>query len=218
EEMQKLRSVYEAIRMRARSASAPALLYEGEDPLYEYIRRHKSSLKKIVINDHNMVSDVEEVVDTATEYTAEPFEKFGLEDQLIEALNPVAKLKSGGEIIIRQTPACVTIDVDSSALRENGSAADLNNEAAVEIARQIRLKNLAGKIVVDFAGSKEYALMRPVIDLLETELADDASCGKVLGLTKAGNIELVRQRRRPSLLEMYTEECPTCQGTGRVEK
>lgn len=218
EEMQKLRSVYEAIRMRARSASAPALLYEGEDPLYEYIRHHKSSLKKIVINDHNMVSDVEEVVDTATEYTAEPFEKFGLEDQLIEALNPVAKLKSGGEIIIRQTPACVTIDVDSSALRENGSAADLNNEAAVEIARQIRLKNLAGKIVVDFAGSKEYALMRPVIDLLETELADDASCGKVLGLTKAGNIELVRQRRRPSLLEMYTEECPTCQGTGRVEK
>ena len=93
-----------------------------------------------------------------------------------------------------------------------------NDEAAVEIARQIRLKNLSGKIIIDFAGSSEYRFMKPVIDILQTELADDPSRARVLGLSKAGNIEILRQRRRPSLMDLYTEECSACQGTGRVEK
>ena len=218
EEMQKLRSVYEKIRMRARSATAPAILYMGEDPLYEYIRRHKDSLKKIVVNNHNIVEEIKETVDFEVEYCANPFEEYGLEDQLIEALNPSIALKSGGKVYIQQTKACVTIDVDSGSLREGANINELNREAAVEIARQIRLKNLSGKIVIDFAGDKDYQYMKPVMDTLETELADDPSRGRVVGLSKAGNIEILRQRRRPSLIDTYTDECPTCQGTGRVEK
>ncbi|MBR1915352.1 MAG: ribonuclease E/G [Alphaproteobacteria bacterium] len=261
EEMQKLRSVYEKIRMRARSATAPAILYMGEDPLYEYIRRHKNSLKKIVVNNHNIVEEIKETVDNIkcanhwrqpveselkadfqsdwqaqlggngdtsgvsrmvlhfeVEYCANPFEEYGLEDQLIEALNPSIALKSGGKVYIQQTKACVTIDVDSGSLREGANINELNREAAVEIARQIRLKNLSGKIVIDFAGDKDYQYMKPVMDTLETELADDPSRGRVVGLSKAGNIEILRQRRRPSLIDTYTDECPTCQGTGRVEK
>jgi Ribonuclease G/E len=60
--------------------------------------------------------------------------------------------------------------------------------------------------------------MKSVIDILQTELADDPCRARVLGLSKAGNIEILRQRRRPSLLDTYTEECSNCQGTGRVEK
>ena len=60
--------------------------------------------------------------------------------------------------------------------------------------------------------------MKPVIEILQSELADDPSRARVLGLSKAGNIEILRQRRRPSILDIFTEECSACQGTGRVEK
>ena len=218
EEMVKLRSIYETIRKNARTATAPALLYTRENPLYEYIRRYKDTLTKIVLNNHNLEADIQNFIDLDVQYESEPFEEYGLEDQLIEAINKVASLKAGGKICIEQTKACVTVDVDSGSIKEGDNIDALNIEAAHEIAHQIRLKNLSGKIIIDFAGSKEYHFMRPVMDILETDLADDPCRGRVLGLSKAGNIEILRQRRRPSLIDLYTEECPTCQGTGRVEK
>ena len=219
EEMVKLRGIYENIRIKARNASAPALLYVRENPLFEYIRRYKDSLKKIVVNNHNLEKELEDLIGAdMVEYSPEPFESYGLEDQLVEALNRTVELAGGGRIHIEQTRACVAIDVDSGDLKSGGAVSHLNDAAAVEIARQIRLKNLSGKIVVDFAGSSEYRFMKPVMDILATELADDPCRGRVVGLSRAGNVELLRQRRRPSLLDIYTEECPTCQGTGRVEK
>ena len=218
EEMVKLRSIYESIRVKARSAAAPALLYTRENPLYEYIRRYRESLKKVVLNNHNLETDVQNFIDVEVEYNADPFETYGLEDQLVEAIAKTTTLKSGGRVIVEQTTACVTIDVDSGSIKEGDNVYELNNEAAHEIARQIRLKNLSGKIIIDFAGSKDYHFMKPVMEILEMDLADDPCRGRVLGLSKAGNIEILRQRRRPSLMDVFTEECPTCQGTGRVEK
>lgn len=218
EEMVKLRSIYEQIRLKARQATAPALLYVRENPLYEYIRRYKDALKKIVVNDHHLEEKINAMAQTQIAvFSAEPFQEYGLEDEIVEALNRSIKLKSGGEIHIDQTRAFVTIDVDSAS-HEGGAINSLNEEAAHEIARQIRLKNLSGKILIDFAGSSEYRYMRTLMDILSTDLADDPSRARILGLSKAGNVEMLRQRRRPSLLDTYTEECPTCQGTGRVEK
>lgn len=219
EEMVKLRGVYENIRIKARNASAPALLYVRENPLFEYIRRYKESLKKIVVNDHNLEKELVELTDAdMVAYSADPFAEYGLEDQIVEALSRTVNLPGGGSIHVEQTRACVAIDVDSGDLKSGGAVSHLNDEAAAEIVRQIRLKNLSGKIVVDFAGSSEYRFMKPVMDILETGLADDPCRGRVVGLSRAGNVEILRQRRRPSLLDIYTEECPTCQGTGRVEK
>ena len=218
EEMVKLRHIYETIRANARNATAPALLYTRENPLYEYIRRYKDTLSKVVVNNHNIEKDIENFIDIKTEYDANPFETYGLEDQLVQAVSPLVQLKSGGRLHIEQTKAFVTIDVDSGSINQTDNVYELNNDAAYEIARQIKLKNLSGKIIIDFAGSKEYQFMKPVMDILSVSLADDPCRGRVLGLSKAGNIEILRQRRRPSLLDIYTEECPTCQGTGRVEK
>ena len=219
EEMVKLRGVYENIRIKARNASAPALLYVRENPLFEYIRRYKESLKKIVVNDHNLEKELVELTDAdMVAYSADPFAEYGLEDQIVEALSRTVNLSGGGSIHVEQTRACVAIDVDSGDLKSGGAVSHLNDEAAAEIVRQIRLKNLSGKIVVDFAGSSEYRFMKPVMDILETGLRDDTSRGRGVGLSRAGNVEILRQRRRPSLLDIYTEECPTCQGTGRVEK
>lgn len=219
EEMVKLRGIYENIRQKARSASAPALLYVRENPLYEMIRRGQDNLRKIVVNNHHIEEEIkasggEEYV----EFQAKPFEAYGLEDQLVEALQRTVFLNGGGRVHIEQTRACVCIDVDSGDLRPGGAMSRLNEVAAEEIVRQIRLKNLAGKIIIDFAGSSEYRFIRPVLTILETGLADDPYHARVLGLSKLGNVEIIRQRRQPSLLDIYTQECPTCQGTGRVEK
>ena len=89
-------------------------------------------------------------------------------------------------------------------------------EAAAEIARQIRLRNLSGKIIIDFAGSSDYHFLKPVIEALEKEVAQDYTRTTVLGSSRAGNVEVIRVRRRPTLQDLLTVECESCQGTGRV--
>ena len=137
---------------------------------------------------------------------------------IFEATEKYVRLPSGGRICIEEARACVAIDVDSGEDRSNGSISHLNIEAAKEIAKQIRLRNLAGKIIIDFAGSSEYRFIKPVLEVLNEELKKDSVKSSVLGLSRAGNVEIVRVRRRPSLSDIFTTECECCQGTGRVSK
>ena len=216
-EMAELRGIYENIRVKARSANAPALLYAKENPLFDLIRRYRDTLREVVVNDHNLEEKVKAVFSGTVSYEADPSERFGIQDMLQEAMQKTVKLPSGGEIHIEETRAFVAIDVDSAGNVARGETDNLNREAAVEIARQILLRNLAGKIIIDFAGSGEYRFMRGIMDVLDEELAGDAQGARVLGLSKAGNVEILRRRRRPTLLEQFSAECPTCGGTGRVE-
>jgi Rne/Rng family ribonuclease len=217
EEMSELRSIYENIRIKARTASAPALLYTKENPLFDLIRRHQDSIKTVVVNDHNLEEKVQTVFSGEVKYIADPSEEYGIQDMLQIAMEKTTKLPSGGRIHIEETKAFVAIDVDSAGDIGRGQIDNLNKEAAIEIARQIILRNLSGKIIIDFAGSSEYRFMRDIMDLLSEELAVDAQRARVLGLTKAGNVEILRRRKRPTLLEQFSDECPTCSGTGRVE-
>ena len=217
DEMTELRNIYDTIRKKARVASAPALLYAKENPLFEYIRRYKSSLHEVIVDTPKLAEEVKNVFAGTVTVMREGFEKCGVDDAIVESLERTVKLKHGGALQIEETRACVAIDVDSSGITSGGDIDSLNVEAAKEIARQIRLRNLAGKIIIDFAGSSEYRFMKRVIDILEEELVDDACHSRILGLSRAGNVEILRQRRRPSLRDLYTVECPTCSGTGRVE-
>lgn len=217
EEMTELRNIYENIRVKARSAVAPALLYAKENPLFELIRRYKESLTTVVVNDHNLEEKVKAVFSGEVRYNNDPSEEFGVQDMLQEAMVKTVNLPSGGRIHIEETRALVAIDVDSGNITAHGQTDNLNREAAIEIARQIILRNLSGKIIIDFAGSSEYRFMRGVMDVLEEELAGDAAYARVLGLSKAGNVEILRRRKRPTLSEQFSVECPTCGGTGRVE-
>ena len=216
-EMEVLREIYEDIRKKARTLSAPALLYAKESPLLEYVRRYKDTLQEVVVDTPKLAEEIAEVFEGKITQQKEGFEEYGVHDAIIDALERTVKLKSGGSLQIEETRACVAIDVDSGGMRNLGDIDGLNIEAAKEIARQIRLRNLSGKIIIDFAGSSEYRFMKAVIEKLEKELADDACHSRILGLSRAGNIEILRQRRRPSLRDLYTVECPTCSGTGRVE-
>jgi len=217
DEMTSLRDIYENIRKKARVEQAPALLYAKENPLFEYIRRYRDSLKEVVVDTPKLEEEVKAAFSGTVTLQKEGFEEYGVDDAIVEALNRTVKLKHGGSLQIEETRACVAIDVDSGNVHNVGDIDGLNMEAAKEIARQVRLRNLSGKIIVDFAGSSEYRFMKSIIDCLEEEFADDACHSRVLGLSRAGNIEILRQRRRPSLRDLYTVECPTCSGTGRVE-
>lgn len=217
EEMTSLREAYENIRKKARTMTAPTVLYNKENPLFEYIRRYKDSLKEVVVDTPKLKEQVEAVFAGTVTLQKEAFEELGIDDAIVEALNRTVKLKHGGNLHIEETRAFVAIDVDSGGKRSVGDIDSLNIEAAKEIARQIRLRNLSGKIIIDFAGSSEYRFMKKVLEVLEEELADDICHSRVLGLSRAGNVEILRQRRRPSLRDLYTVECPTCSGTGRVE-
>lgn len=217
EEMTTLRNIYENIRVKARSATAPALLYAKENPLFDLIRRYQDTLQTVVVNDHNLEEKVANVFSGKVSYNANPSEEFGIQDMLQKAMEKTVKLPSGGEVHIEETHAFVAIDVDSGNMVARGQMDSLNREAAIEIAHQIILRNLSGKIIIDFAGSSEYRFMRDVMDVLAEELAGDAQSARVVGLSKAGNVEIIRRRKHPTLLERFSEPCPTCNGTGRVE-
>lgn len=219
-EMLELRGIYENVRVKARNAKAPALLYAKGNALDEAIARSRPQLSKIVVNSHNIESELQEKFngEIDVEYKVEPFAEYGLEEAISEALQKTVNLKSGGRIHIEETKAFVAVDVDSGDDKSNGSINRLNSEAALEIAKQILLRNLSGKIIIDFAGSSEYRFLKPVIEELEAALADDPYRARVLGLSRGGNVEIQRLRRRPTLSDVLTVDCESCQGTGRVSK
>lgn len=219
-EMEELRNAYEAVRIKARSAKAPSLLYSRGNPLLDAVKRNAMTLEKIILNSRNLEAELKaEFGDKyEIEINSEPFAEYGIEEVISDALQKTVMLPGGGRIIIEETRACVAIDVDSGDDKGHGSVSRLNEEAAREIACQIRLRNLSGKILVDFAGSSEYKYIKPVIEVLEQELAKDSNKSRVMGLSKAGMVEILRVRRRPPLSDLMTAECECCQGSGRVAR
>lgn len=220
DEMSELRRKYDEVRSKARVGTAPCLLHARADALFEYMAANSMTLSKIIVNTRNTESEIKAEFDGdfEVEVMNEPFKHFGVDEAIGEALEKEVKLQHGGRVFIEETKAFVAIDVDTGEDRGMGSISSLNEEAAVEIARQMRLRNLSGKIIIDFAGSSEYRYMKPVLEVLERETAKDMVRTHVVGLSRAGNVEVIRVRRRPSLSDVLSVECPTCKGTGRVEK
>src|SRR5262249_3390685 len=148
------------------------------------------------------------------------FTRFGIENQLDAMFQPVVQLRSGGYIVLNQTEALVAIDVNSGrATREHhieDTALKTNLEAADEIARQLRLRDLAGLIVIDFIDMDEKRNNRSVERRLKECLKQDRARIQVGRIPHFGLLEMSRQRIRTSVLESSTERCPYCGGSGHV--
>ena len=148
------------------------------------------------------------------------FARYGIEAQLDAMFQPTVQLKSGGYIVLNQTEALVAIDVNSGrATREHSieeTALKTNSEAAAEIARQLRLRDLAGLVVIDFIDMDENRNNRTVERKLKEALKDDRARIQVGRISHFGLMEMSRQRIRTSVLESSTETCPHCGGTGHV--
>ncbi|WP_453978135.1 Rne/Rng family ribonuclease [Brevundimonas sp. Marseille-Q4549] len=148
------------------------------------------------------------------------FASNGIEDLLTQIHQPVVPLKSGGYLVINQTEALVAIDVNSGrATKERNveqTAFKTNMEAAVEAARQLRLRDLAGLVVIDFIDMDEGKNNRAVEKVLKDALSSDRARIQMGRISPFGLMEISRQRRRLGVIEGATEACPHCQGTGRI--
>lgn len=148
------------------------------------------------------------------------FQRYGAEDQLTAMYDPVVQLKSGGYIVINPTEALVSIDINSGrATKEHGieqTAVATNLEAAGEIARQLRLRDMAGLVVIDFIDMEYGSNVRKVEKAMKEALKNDRARIQVGRISSFGLMEMSRQRLRTGVLEATTRSCPHCDGTGLV--
>ncbi|KLU66138.1 ribonuclease G [Desulfosporosinus acididurans] len=148
------------------------------------------------------------------------FVRYGVDDEIRKALRSKVWLKSGGYLIIQQTEALSVIDVNTGKYVGQRSLEETvvhtNLEAAREIARQLRLRNLGGIIIIDFIDMEAKENQQQVIEALEAACAIDKTKSQVLGLTQLGLVEMTRKKVGQTLAVRYTAPCPTCDGSGRV--
>jgi len=148
------------------------------------------------------------------------FEKYGVEDEIEKILKPRVWLKSGGYIVIDRTEALTAIDVNTGKFVGSTNLADTvlktNLEAVVEIARQLRLRNIGGIIIIDFIDMPETNHQNQVLQKLEEEIRKDKTKTNVLGLTQLGLVEMTRKKIRQGLENVLLKPCPYCEGKGKV--
>ncbi|MEX1238157.1 MAG: Rne/Rng family ribonuclease [Cyclobacteriaceae bacterium] len=152
---------------------------------------------------------------------AKIFEHYGIERQIKSAFGTTVSLKTGGYLIIEHTEALHVIDVNSgnkSNREENQetTALSVNVEAAREIARQLRLRDMGGIIVIDFIDMKSLDNKKLIYKVMKEEMMDDKAKSTVLPLSKFGLMQITRERVRPQMNIITKETCPTCNGTGKI--
>jgi ribonuclease G len=149
------------------------------------------------------------------------FDLHGIEEEISRALDRKVPLKSGGHLVIDQTESMTTIDVNTGAYVGSRNLEETifrtNLEAAVAIARQLRLRNLGGIIIIDFIDMKDESHRRQVLAALERALAGDRAQTHIVSLSPLGLVEMTRKRTRESLEHLLCEPCPSCEGRGFVK-
>ncbi len=227
-----LRRQWRALRETATGAGTPALLHRDLPALPRFLR-DRAMAPEILFDDGRALAEARAYVlahapDLAAALgswsgTDPLFEALGVEDEIERAVGGAAPLPSGGTLHVAVTRALTAIDVDSSghtgrAPRRRGAETWLavNLEAAIEAARVIRFRNLAGPIVIDFASLRDRAARKAVDDRLRAAFAEDIAESRILPMSELGLVEIGRQRLGPSLPELLGALCPTCGGRGRV--
>ncbi|HEY7900482.1 MAG TPA: ribonuclease E/G, partial [Caulobacteraceae bacterium] len=226
-----LSRAWTGIRDTTLHSIAPALIYEEEDLVKRSIRDLFDKDVEAVLVDGEagfreardfmrmlMPAQAKKVQDYRG--PAPLFAAYKVEDHLAQIYSPIVALKSGGYLVINQTEALVAIDVNSGrATRERNveaTALKTNTEAAAEAARQLRLRDLAGLIVIDFIDMEESKNNRAVEKVLKDCLAQDRARIQMGRISGFGLMEISRQRRRTGILEGTTQVCPHCAGAGRI--
>src|SRR6185312_5125733 len=149
------------------------------------------------------------------------FDLYNIDEEIERALERRVELKSGGYLIIDQTEALTTVDVNTGgfvgARNFDDTIFKTNLEAALAIARQLRLRNLGGIVILDFIDMVREEHRAAVLEELKKQLARDRTKITVSGFTQLGLVEMTRKRTRESLAHLLCEPCPTCQGRGEVK-
>ena len=226
-----LMRLWEQIRELTLKSIAPAKIYEEGDLIKRTIRDlYSREIEEVLVEGEGGYRTAKDFMRMIMPSHAkqvkrydEPmplFARYQVESYLAGMFNPVVQLKSGGYIVIGVTEALVAIDVNSGRATKEGSieetALKTNLEAAEEIARQLRLRDLAGLIVIDFIDMEERKNNASVEKRLKDRLKTDRARIQVGRISGFGLMEMSRQRLRPGMLESTTQACPHCHGTGLI--
>ncbi|RVB46451.1 ribonuclease E/G, partial [Mesorhizobium sp. M7A.F.Ca.CA.002.03.1.1] len=226
-----LMRLWENVRNLTLQSTAPALVYEEGSLIKRSVRDlYNKDIDEILVSGeegYREAKDFMRMLMPSHAKVVQPFRdttpifvRNGIEAQLDRMLQPQVTLKSGGYIIINQTEALVAIDVNSGRSTKEHSIEDTalhtNLEAAEEVARQLRLRDLAGLIVIDFIDMEENRNNRSVEKRLKDHLKNDRARIQVGRISHFGLMEMSRQRIRASVLESTMKPCPHCGGTGHV--
>jgi ribonuclease G len=219
------------IEYKADRGEAPVLVYEDLETASSVVRDLLTpDVEKIIIDSKRIFKKTQKYLEDVSpslldrlelyKLKAPLFESFGIESEIEKLMRPKAWLKSGAYLIIEKTEAMVVVDVNSGRfvgkkLHEENSL-KINLEAAREVARQLRLRDLSGLIVIDFIDMKHQDNQKKVYHELRKELRKDRAKVAVAPITEFGLLEMTRQRIRVSLLDSMSDECPSCNGSGRI--
>ena len=229
EDLEKLLEQWREIERKVRETKPPQLVYQDSSLTSSVMRDlFTPDITRIVIDSKKMYREVMDYVEwaapnltgTVEQYkgTRAIFDGFNIESQIEQTLTRKIPLRSGGYLFIEHTEAMVVIDVNSgryAARREQElNSLKTNLESAREVARQLRLRDIGGIIVIDFIDMAEERNRKKVYDEMKKELRKDRAKSSILPLTEFGLMQITRQRIRQSIVQTLSDTCPVCGGTG----
>ncbi|MTI66686.1 MAG: Rne/Rng family ribonuclease [Firmicutes bacterium] len=226
-----LLKVYYKIENERNLGFAPRIIYKDLDLVQRTVRDlFTKDTNKLIINDkekYNSLIDLVDLISPHLKSRVELYEnshnvlvEYGIERKINEALERKVWLKSGGYIIIDETEALTSIDINTGkfvgSVDLEHTVVRTNLEAAKEIAKQLRLRNIGGIIIIDFIDMNNQADDKLVLKTLEKELKKDRTRSTILGMTQLGLVEMTRKKNRKRLSSKMLRDCPCCSGTGKV--
>lgn len=220
------------VRIRESKNKTPNLVQREVDRVSSLLRDvYNPSYTSIVVDNKDLFNEVHDYIlsispeneKTVKLYTAGPpiFEQYGIERQIKSSFGKTVPVKCGAYLIIEKTEALHVIDVNSGNRTkadkdQEGNAIEVNVASAIEIARQVRLRDLGGIVIVDFIDMKDNDNKTLLYETMKNAMADDRAKHNILPLTKFGLMQITRQRVRPEQKINTNEVCPSCKGTGVV--
>lgn len=229
DDLETLLHQWEGIQTAAESASPPVLLNRDEDFVHRVLRDlYSPELVRVVVDTPEAVaranaflgSDHTNVLVEAHTESSEILEHFKVNAAIRDALKPRVDLPSGGYIIVEPTEALTVIDVNSGSFTRSANSRETvlwtNCEAAVEIARQLKLRNIGGVVIIDFIDMESRRDQLQLLEHFTQAVRDDAARPQIAQLTELGLVELTRKRQGQNIYELFGRACPSCGGLGHV--
>ncbi len=231
EERKYLEKVYEEILLKSKAVKAPALLYEDGNLSKRMLRDvYTPDVQEIIVSDYQLYCEVLDeaikrggaIVDKVKYYdkTRDLFTDYGLDGEVDGMLRKKVNLESGAYIIIDKTEALTVIDVNTGKYIGDDSLEktvfETNLMASDEIARQLRLRNIGGIVIIDFIDMEDETHREAVVERLKTALKEDRTRCNVVGMTGLGLVELTRKKTRKESFSSLVKNCPYCRGEGVI--
>jgi ribonuclease G len=231
-DLRNLLSVWNEMQANTKNLRTPCCIFQEPDLCERVVRDWLTEdIDAIVIDDAKSYEEMREVTGRISrrakskirryDGSVNIFEHYGLERQLADAFARKVPLKSGGYLVIDETEALIAVDVNTGHYKGKGSQEEsileVNLEAVEEVARQLRLRNIGGLVILDLIDMKSRKHQKQVYRALKDALKRDRARTNVLEISELGLLEMSRQRQDQSILSMLTSNCPFCQGHGVVK-